>query len=193
MRFIADTVRTCTALLGVGLLAACAGTSLPPIVVRDSADRGNDIEVHEVRRLLDCGRTDGPAAIEWIADETALRSWQAARGVELIGSSAAELPAGPYAVVDHGARTTGGYGFAVSRQARVVIGRTLRLTASFLAPKPGAEPASAPISPCALMQLPAGRYERVELVDPSGRRQAIVEVPASVRGPDSDEHHETKD
>ena len=121
MRSPTETIRTGAAALAAGLLAACGVTPVQDLVASRDAT-----EVREIRRLPDCGKAGGPAAVEPLADEAALRAWQDGRGIDLIGN--AVLPPGPYAVVDHGARDGSGYGLAVSRRA-VQLGQTLRLTA----------------------------------------------------------------
>lgn len=129
------------------------------------------VEVVELRALPVCNSASGEATISGFADAEALQRWQAARGIDLIG--AAPLPPGPFAVIEHGARNTGGYALAVARYASVADG-VLSLRASFISP-PGGAPRSAQLtSPCTLVKLPPGNYRTLELVDGSGRRRALV-------------------
>ena len=51
-------------------------------------------------------------------------------------------------------------------------GRSLRITASFLSPKPGDAAGYALSSPCVLVKLPPGNYDQLGLVDPSGTVRA---------------------
>ncbi len=144
------------ALLG---LSACAGVLRQP----------DEVDVAELRRLNVCGSESGAAAVTLLPDAEALRAWQQPRGIDL--SDAGPLPRGPFAVVEHGARNTGGYGLAVSRQA-YVDEEVLTLYASFLSP--GSElRAAMPTSPCVLVALPSGSYRIVELLDPLNHRRAI--------------------
>lgn len=173
MRFIPITPYALAALLGSLWLAACS--VVPGAARLPSRSVGTEIEVSEIRRLPFCAAAADTAAVTLIADAAALRDWQQARGIDLIGSAA--LPAGPFAVVDHGTRATGGYGLAVSRRATLREG-VLRLTASFLSPKADELRAYALTSPCVLVKLPAGDYHGIEVVDPSGRRRAVTATTA---------------
>lgn len=185
MRSPTETIRTGAAALAAGLLAACGVTPVQDLVASRDAT-----EVREIRRLPDCGKAGGPAAVEPLADEAALRAWQDGRGIDLIGN--AVLPPGPYAVVDHGARDGSGYGLAVSRRA-VQLGQTLRLTASFLAPKAGAAAAGTASSPCVLVVLPPNAHGRIELLDSSGGLRALSDGPLPVREVYDDDHIVNKD
>lgn len=150
-------------------MAGCASLSIPGL---DRVPGGDDnVEVSEIRRLVSCGGSGDAAVVTLLADEPALSRWQTARGINLIAAPGAALPAGPFAVVEHGARTTGGYGLLISRRA-YQQGHELRLTTSFLSPKTGEVRSDGPTSPCVLVKLPAGNYDRVSVVDPSGKRRA---------------------
>ncbi|WP_428381823.1 protease complex subunit PrcB family protein [Nevskia ramosa] len=151
------------------LMAGCAGVSIPGLNRLPGGD--DNAEVSEIRRLVSCGATSDAAVVTLLADEAALSIWQAARGINLIAAPGAALPPGPFAVVEHGARATGGYGLLISRLA-YQHGRELRLTASFLSPKTGEVRSDGPTSPCVLVKLPSGNYDRVSVVDPSGKRRA---------------------
>lgn len=170
MRVIPITPFAVAALLGCWWLAAC-GTVPGAALLPGALSAADEVEVSEIRRLPQCAAASDAVAVELIADADALRDWQQARGVDLIGAAA--LPAGPFAVIDHGNRTRDGNGLAVSRRA-VQRGQTLKLTASFLSPKPDEPGSDAPSSPCVLVKLPAGRYDRIEVVDPAGRRRAVT-------------------
>lgn len=185
MRSPADTIRHCAAALGIAVVSGCGVTPVPDLIAGQDA-----ILVREIRRLPDCGTAGAEAAVTQLPDEAALRGWQAARGVDLIGS--ALLPQGPYALVEHGARDGGGHGLAVSRRA-VRVGRTLRITASFLAPKAGAAPAGAPARPCVLVQLPGTDFERIELLDSLGKLRALSDGPLPVPEVYADDHIINKD
>lgn len=157
-------------LLGCAWLAACS--AVPASVLSSSRTPRISIafEVSEIRRLLQCAAASDAVAVTVLTDAEALRAWQQGRGVDLIGN--APLPEGPFAVVDHGSRATGGYGIAVSRPA-LQRGAVLSITASFLSPKTDETRGYALTSPCVLVKLPVGNYDRVEIVDPAGRRRAI--------------------
>lgn len=167
---VATPIRIALTLLMACLAGGCGVASLPA-----AFGGGEEVDVRELRRLDDCGRDDIEPAVRVLADDSALRDWQAARGIDLIGE--APLLPGPYAVIDHGARPGGGYGLVVSRRA-VEAGLTLRLTASFLMPKADSAASGLPTRPCVLVQVPPGEYTRIEVADPSGRRRAFSPVDA---------------
>lgn len=169
MRFTPISPFAVASLLGCAWLAACGVLPSPRLSAADQVD------VSEIRRQSFCGASADTAAVTLIADAEALRAWQQARGVDLIGG--APLPAGPFAVVDHGSRTTGGYGVLVSRRA-VQRSRMLVITASFLSPKPDEMRGYALTSPCVLVKLPIGNYDSVEIVDPAGLRRAVTAAAA---------------
>ncbi len=157
--------------------AGCSGLSLPTLL----PGGGDDVEVAEIRHYGQCATGGEAAAVALLADEATLRDWQSARGIDLIAAPPGGLlPPGPFAVVEHGTRSSAGYGLVVSRRA-YQEGRELRLTASFLSPKAGAAPAEAPTSPCVLVKLPPGNYDRLSVVDPAGKRRAqfLPPVPAA--------------
>lgn len=143
-------------------LTGCAAFSLDPGVQYD-------MEVREIRRLPDCGAREPDTRIERLDLPADVLAWQQTRGVDLVGPDFAEE--GPFALVEHGARDTGGYGLAISHYARMTF-RGLELTASFLEPPAGSTPDPTPTSPCVLVVLPTGRDVAVLLVDPSGKRRA---------------------
>lgn len=163
----------------VASLLACAWLAACGVLPSSRLSAADQVDVSEIRRQTFCGASADTAAVTLIADAAALRDWQQARGVDLIGN--APLPAGPFAVVDHGSRATGGYGVLVSRRA-VQRGRRLIITASFLSPKPDELRGYALTSPCVLVKLPAGGYDSVEIVDPAGLRRAVT-APATQKTP----------
>lgn len=142
---------------------------------------GDDVEVAEIRHYGQCATSGEAAVATLLADEAALRDWQSARGIDLIAAAPGGLlPPGPFAVVEHGARSSAGYGLVISRRA-YQEGRELRLTASFLSPRAGAVAAEVVTSPCVLVKLPPGNYNRLSVVDPAGKRRAqfLPPVPAA--------------
>ena len=161
---------------------ACRGAALLSLLVltgcvtQDGYALGgsNTIEVREVRRASVCNSSSGSAAVTILTDVEALKAWQQLHHVDLIGD--APLPTGPFALVEHGARNTGGYAVLVGRKATVADG-VLYLSASFLAPIGDTLRPEMLTSPCALIALPAGNYAVVELRDPQGRRRASSNAP----------------
>jgi hypothetical protein len=127
---------------------------------------GEVVHVTEIRSEVRCN-SDGPQPrLTLLADEAALRAWQQARKVDLIGVDSLPSP-GPYALVEMGVRLSAGYGIVVSRQAEV-RSDVLRLSASLLTPQAGQAAAQVVSSPCTLVALPPRAYRAAELFDPSG-------------------------
>lgn len=160
--------------IGLVLAAAlAAGCGLSPGRLFESHA---DIEVREVGRSLYCGSAGEAARVTLLADPQAVLDWQAARNITLAGSESLAQTA--YAVVEMGARPTGGYGVAVARAA-VLRGDTAVLSATFVSPPPGSLRTQALSSPCVLVQLPPGRYAAVEVQDQTGELRATTVPPAA--------------
>lgn len=127
------------------------------------------IDVREVGRSLYCNSGSEEPQAQILPDLKAVQDWQRARGVTF--PAAGSLVQSPYALIEMGQRPTGGYGLAVARSA-VLRGELVILSATFLSPSAGSIRSQALTSPCALVQLPPGRYTSVELQDPSGTTRA---------------------
>ncbi len=171
MRFQGEGSRLAAFLLCAPLTACSMLGSSPP--------EGDTMHVLEARRLAVCN-SDGPQArISLLADREAVRGWQRAHNVDLVGVD--PLPTeGPYVLVEMGVRLSAGYGIAVSREALLDQG-TARLSASLLTPAPGAVAAEVVTSPCVLVALPPGAYRAVELRDPAGALLARADAAAPVQ------------
>jgi hypothetical protein len=155
-------------------LLPLAGCSLGGLLRGDDA-----IEVSEVRRLASCNTEGASARVSLLPGAEAVRAWQAAHGVELIGVD--PLPsAGTYVLVEMGQRPSAGYGILVSRRALLGNGM-VQLSASLITPAPGEASAEVLTSPCALVALPQGTYTRVELRDPAGELLARADAAAPVQ------------
>jgi len=154
------------------LLAACGSLSR---MLPTSAP----IEVSEVRRLVSCN-SDGPQPrLSLLADREAVRAWQQAHNVDLVGVD--PLPAaGAYVLVEMGVRLSGGYGLAISRRAEI-DGHRITLSASLLSPDAAQAAAQMVTSPCVLVALPQGTYRGVELRDPAGNLLARADAVAPVQ------------
>jgi len=135
---------------------------------------GTAIEVREVGRSLYCNTPGEEPQVVLLKDPQAVLDWQAARGITLAGGEALAQTA--YAVVEMGGRPTGGYGVAVARAA-VLRDEDVTLSATFVSPAPGSIRTQALSSPCVLVQLPRGRYARVEVEDQSGEVRARSDAP----------------
>jgi hypothetical protein len=150
------TARVLGLVLAAALLAGCG---FKPQKWFESYVR---LVVQEVGRSQQCHAAGAETRVELLDNADAVRAWQSARGVDLMAGR--PLAEAPYAIVDVGARSTGGHGVAVSRSA-VLRGDLLVLYATFISP--GADQSAAQVltSPCALVQLPPGRYNSVEIQD----------------------------
>jgi hypothetical protein len=151
------------------LTAALAGCAMPGMF-----SRGTPIEVREVGRSLYCNTPSESSRVLLLRDPQAVLDWQASRGIALAGGEALAQTA--YAVVEMGGRPTGGYGVAVARTA-TLRDEDVTLSATFVSPAPGSIRTQALSSPCVLVQLPRGRYARVEVVDQSGEVRARSDTP----------------
>ena len=129
----------------------------------------DSLDVREVASSAYCNTPGDAPAVLLLAGPEAVAQWQRARGMTLAGTGA--LAPGTYAVVEHGARRTGGYGVAVA-PAAALRGETIVLQATFTAPPPGAMTTQALSSPCVLVQLPPGRYQAIEVRDAAGALRA---------------------
>lgn len=161
-------------LLGAALLAAC-GLRAPKLF-----SSAVDIEVREVGRSLYCNNGSGEAAAVLLDDPQAVLDWQASRSITLAGGES--LLQTPHAVVEMGARPTGGYGLAVARAATLSDGQ-VSLSATFVSPAPGSIQTQALSSPCVLVQLPPGRYTAVEVIDQTGAVRASGGRPQTAAPP----------
>lgn len=140
---------------------------------------GDAVHVTEIRSELSCN-SDGPQPrLSLLADEAAVRAWQQAHNVDLIGADPLPSP-GPFALVEMGVQLSAGYGIAVSRQAEVRDG-VLRLDASLLTPDVGQAVAQTVTSPCTLLALPPRPYRAAELFDPSGTLLARARPPTPLQ------------
>jgi len=170
MRFAGGLPRAAAFALWLAL-SACSMLGMVP--------DGDPVHVLEIRRLAVCN-SDGPQAhLTLLSDREAVRAWQHAHNVDLVGVD--PLPSsGPYVLVEMGVRLSAGYGVAVSREATVSAG-TLRLNASLISPDPGQPVAQMVTSPCALLALPPGSYHAAELRDPAGALLARADAAAPVQ------------
>ena len=134
-----------------------------------------NIEVAEAGRSLQCHTAGGEPRVALFAGLAALRDWQSQRGVEFTGGGT--LAEAPYAVIEMGARPTGGYGLAVSHAA-VLRGELVILQANFIGPPEGTAVAQMLTSPCVAVRLPPGRYSLAEVQDPDGKVRARGSEPA---------------
>jgi len=152
------------ALLACAALLAGCGFKVPRLFVGQA-----DIEVREIGRSLYCNSGDDQPRVTLLEGPQSVLDWQTTRGITLAGGES--LSQTSYALVELGARPTGGYGLAVARAA-VLRGEVAILSATFLSPPAGSMRTQALSSPCALVQLPRGRYTRVDVEDQTGTVRA---------------------
>lgn len=159
-------LRILAALCSVLLLAGCS--AMPDLGSILASTR--TVEVEELRRTSQCGTLGEASSLRLFADQSAVRAWERAQQLDLIGAEALP-PASRYLLVEHGARNTAGYGLAVSRSAQLT-GRSLQLNATYISPPSDGFTAQVLTSPCVLIGLPAMELREVELVDQTGKTRA---------------------
>ena len=168
-------MRLLSTILLASLLAACA----KPEWIRapdfsDWFNSENTVQVQEVARANVCATAGGESVVTLMPTLGALQTWAAGRDVELLPLTTQPLGEARYAVIEFGQRPNSGYGLAVSRQA-ALHGDELMLKATFFEPTQGRWSSAEPSSPCVVVLLPAGEYQRVRLVDQSGGIRAGTE------------------
>lgn len=132
------------------------------------------VEVAEAGRSQHCGTEGGDTRVQLLANAAAVREWEIARRVAL-GSE--ELPDTSFALVEMGARESGGYGFAVSRVAGY-RGDMIVLKLTSFAPSPNRSVNPGPTAPCVLVSLPGGPWNSLRVTDQSGLVRAAYPPPA---------------
>ncbi|HEU0196404.1 MAG TPA: hypothetical protein VFQ88_04200 [Nevskiaceae bacterium] len=98
------------------------------------------------------------------------------------------LPDGPYVLVDVVPSADHARGLVVSRQAQIYK-NVLYLTATYL-PELGTPPVG---TPCVLVAIPPGRYQQVEVSDPSGKRRALGSVSPAAESVEVTHRHQAAD
>lgn len=149
-------------------------------------DRSVPLEVREVGRSLYCNTPGEQARVTLLPDLQSALDWQASRNIVL--APAESLAQVPYALVEMGARPTGGYGLAIARAAKL-DGEQVLLSATFLSPSPGSIRTQALSSPCVLVALPRGRYDEIVVRDETGEvraRGGRAQAPIPVEPPAPD-------
>lgn len=155
------TLWTWTAVGVAVLLGACG--------LRGWMGGGDATDVSEVGRSQLCTAEDENARVQIFDSPAAVIDWQERTGIRLAEFKDLEL--GRHALIEMGQRHTGGYGIAVSREARV-SGDRLQVYATFFSPGAGSMRTQMITSPCVLVHLPEGPYVGVEVYDQTGARRA---------------------
>lgn len=144
-------------------------------------DPGKPVYVAELHRVANCATEGAGSHVHFLTDAERVRDWEAARGVDLTGG--AELPRGPFAVLELGERKLQGYGLVVSRNATVHRGGRLILRSTFIyTVQVGPEARHGFASPCVLLQLPPRHYSSIELYDQDGIMRAYTPIPSGSPG-----------
>jgi hypothetical protein len=157
------------------LLMAGTAVLLSACGLRGWMGGGDATEVREVGRSQLCTAENENARV-WIFDSpAAVIDWQERTGIRL--AEFKDLERGRHALIEMGQRHSGGYGLAVSREARV-SGDRLQVYATFFSPGAGSMRTQMITSPCVLVHLPEGPYVGVEVYDQRGERRA-----SSLSGP----------
>lgn len=151
-------------------IAVAAATMLSACGIGGWFVRGDAVEVIEVARAQHC---DVEAGVRTFASADAADSWLRGSGIPLRMDE--PLEPGRYALIQMGQRTSGGYGLAVSREARQ-SGPVLKVYATFFAPGHGTMTAQMITSPCALARLPDTEFSVIEVYDQDGERRITSAV-----------------
>lgn len=136
--------------------------------------RGTPLQAVELGRAQLCADGQDGVRVRWFDTAADVRLWQQQTGVDLRLKTIPER--GRYVLIELGQRNTGGYGIAVSREARL-LGTTLYLYATFFAPAPGAMTVQMITSPCVLVHLPEADFAAIEVYDQEGRLRASANRP----------------
>lgn len=150
----------------LGLLGL-SGCAVVPAISQIFAS-GQPVDVTPAGYAENCGSQRPETTIRTLANADELQQWQVSRGMTLLNADAPKD--GPYALIELGQRSGGGYGFVVSRNA-YIKDNVLTLHATFFAPEQ-ADPAAPEVSPCALVSLPPGLYQAVRVENQSGKVMA---------------------
>lgn len=159
------------AFLIAGLGAGCS------VLPGDLFQSAVQLQVQEVWRSMQCQTPGSQATVQLFDSAASAEAWRSGRGIE-----APAIPESAYALVELGTRNTGGHGLAISRSASLQ-GEVLVLYGTFISPGEGDMTAQVLTAPCVLVQLPAGRYDQVEVRDQSGEVRARGSRTAPAAGP----------
>jgi hypothetical protein len=157
-------MKTLWTLTLVGLASLLGGCGL-----RGWIDGGDAVEVREVGRSQLCSAEGENARVRVFDSPAAVIDWQERSGIRL--AEFKDLERGRHALIEMGQRHTGGFGIAVSREARIV-GDRLQVYATFFAPRADSMRTQMISSPCVLVHLPEARYVGVEVYDQTGALRA---------------------
>lgn len=126
------------------------------------------VEVVEVARSQLCSAEQPEARIRVFESPAAVAGWQQLTGIDL---RTGPLAQGHYALIEMGQHHTGGYGIAISREARI-RDDVLQIYATFFSPSARGVVTQVITSPCVLVRLPGGYYREVEVYDQDGALRA---------------------
>lgn len=121
-----------------------------------------------VGRNLHCGTPGEGMQTQLLPDAAAVNAWQLQRAVRLLNEAPQDVP---HVLVELGARTTTGYGIAVSQRAGRKSG-TLVLRASIFTPASGQAVKQEPMAPCVLLRLPRYEWDAVKVYDQADQLRA---------------------
>lgn len=133
------------------------------------AGRGDLASVSEIARANLCSAEGETSRLTLFRSSEETLAWQQRTGIDL--KLDADLKPGRYALIEMGQRHTGGYGIAVSREAREVNG-VLQVYTTYFAPPADAMAIQMISSPCVLVRLPNALYDAIEIYDQDGELRA---------------------
>lgn len=167
-------IRSCVPLLASVLLSGCASANAFNALV-DVFSSGETAYVREGGASLSCGTTGDRTQVQLFPDLAAWQQWEQAHGLTLLKKASGTYR---YALIEMGARPSGGYGILVSRKA-LLDGDLLTLRATVIQPTSDQTVSPQPTQPCSLVVLPQGDYTQVEVQDQEGQVIATTAPAAS--------------
>lgn len=130
---------------------------------------GDTVSVAEISRAALCTAESEESRLTLFRSSEEALAWQQRSGIDLkIGP---DLKPGRYALIEMGQRHSGGYGIAVSREARELNG-VLQVYTTYFAPPADAMVVQMISSPCVLVRLPNALYDAIEIYDQDGELRA---------------------
>lgn len=151
-------------LLSSLLLTSCATMSETVDDLLDVFATETTAYVREAGRSPRCGSAPKQLSVRLFENQDEVLQWQDHRNLKLLKQSGGNYA---YALIEMGAKPSGGYGVLVSRKA-ALDGDELTLKATILQPDPEAKLKPEKTSPCVLITLPRGEYDEIFVEDQNG-------------------------
>lgn len=120
-----------------------------------------------------CGGNIAKPAAVWINDQQALTRFAEAHFLNPSKPlPTVNFPNEGVLFIAMGQRPTAGYGLGFSGNSTRIDGNTLEVTVFWQEPPPGYRLAQVVTSPCLMLKLPAGNFQRIRVLDQNGKVRA---------------------